>query len=332
MTIDKLTPEREALIDVYCDKWIKIGTSTEQPDKAYIEEVVNRMYEKAGYDMPVIIWSDSPLALMVDKTVYVKTESSNPSLIEDREAMINLVEEFKQKPNYNRELDFSGVCYGAHDAHWLAYYDYFDQVLNVPGAEKIRDLVEMAKVGWWAPYDTHCFVSLPPTEIYLDDENELHNENGPAIRYKDGVEMYCIHGVRVPKNVITEPQNQTIDEILNESNQEVKRIRITRYGWGKFLEKTQARIVDSRLVSLGNDNPTEYINPDKTGWMSSLYHLPEEDLKVLTTYDPSTGRPYFLEVSLECDNCSEAQAYLNANELRSNFLGITVDDEPILRT
>ncbi len=320
--ITELTPEQEALIDVYCEKWIKIGTSTEQPNKAEIEVVVARMYEKAGYSVPKITWCQSPLELMIRKTVVAKIANKSPKKAQDDDYINAQIAEFVSNPDYSSDLDFSGVCYGAHDAHWLAYYDYFDQVLNVPGAEKIRDLVEMAKIGWWAPYDTDCFLSLPPVSISLDDENELHNEEGPAIAYSDGVKIYCIHGVRVPENVILEPENQTLSEIIEEVNEEVKRIRITRYGWGRFLEEAGAIIEDSKLVTL-----------DEVQWLESLYYLESQNLKALATYDPSTGRPYFLEVSLDCDTCTEAQQYLNGQDVIEDYLsGVKMDDYPVLRT
>ena len=320
--ITELTPEQEALIDVYCQKWIEIGTSTVQPDKAYIETVLAGMYEKAGFACPKITWCDSPLALMIRKTVVAKIHENNPRKAHDEEYILKEEKKFTSNPNYSSSLDFSGVCYGAHDAHWLAYYDYFDQVLNVPGAEKIRDLVEMAKVGWWAPYDTDCFVSLPPVEIHLDDENELHSETGPAIAYIDGVKIYCVHGVRVPEHVIMDPQSQTLEEITGEVNEEVKRIRISQYGWGKFLTEAGAVIVDSKMVTL-----------DESQWMESLYYLESQNLQALATYDPSTGRPYFLEVSLDCENCTEAQQYLNGTDVIQDFLGnVKMDNYPVLRT
>ena len=320
--ITELTQEQEAQIDVYCQKWIKIGTSTEQPDKAYIETVVAGMYEKAGFKCPKITWCDSPLALMIRKTVVAKIHDKNPRKAHDDEYIQKEIEKFVSDPNYSTNLDFSGVCYGAHDAHWLAYYDYFDQVLHVPGAEKIRDLVEMAKVGWWAPYDTDCFISLPPVEIHLDDENELHSETGPAIAYKDGVKIYCVHGVRVPEVVIMAPETQSLKEILEEVNEEVKRIRISQYGWGKFLEQTGAEIIDSKMVTL-----------EESSWLESLYYLESQNLKALATYDPSTGRPYFLEVSLDCDNCTEAQQYLNGSDVIEEFLdSVQMEDYPVLRT
>ena len=320
--ITSLTPEQEAQIDVYCQKWIEIGTSTKQPHKPSIEKVVASMYEKAGFPCPKITWCDSPLALMVRKTVVANIYEKNPTLAQDENYIQKKMEQFINEPDFNHQLDFSGVCYGAHDAHWLAYYDYFDQVLNVPGAEKIRDLVEMAKVGWWAPYDTDCFISLPPIEIHLDDDDELHSETGPAIAYMDGVKIYCVHGVRVPEKVILAPETQTIPEIIHEVNEEVKRIRINRYGWGKFLEETHAQIIDSQMITL-----------EESQWLESLYYLESQGLKALATYDPSTGRPYFLEVSLDCETCTEAQKYLNGTDVIEDFLGqVVMDDYPVLRT
>ena len=43
--IESLTPEQEAQLDVYRDKWIKIGLSTERVDREVAMESVRKLYE-----------------------------------------------------------------------------------------------------------------------------------------------------------------------------------------------------------------------------------------------------------------------------------------------
>ncbi|WP_442944580.1 hypothetical protein [Nostoc sp.] len=60
--IEKLTPEQEALIPVYREKWRAIALSTERIDKEKAEEVVKAVYTAIGKQQPEIIFCDSPYA------------------------------------------------------------------------------------------------------------------------------------------------------------------------------------------------------------------------------------------------------------------------------
>ena len=57
--IKKLTPEQEALIPVYRNKWLKIALSTERIDKKKAAEAVNYFYQFIGEDEPELLFFDS---------------------------------------------------------------------------------------------------------------------------------------------------------------------------------------------------------------------------------------------------------------------------------
>lgn len=166
------------------------------------------------------------------------------------------------------------------------------------------------------PFEEICFASRRPVEIHWQDE-VLHSEVGPSVLYADGFAVYSIEGVKVDKQIVEDPHTQTLKQLVSEKNEEKKRIRISRYGWHKFLEEMNAKVVD---VS----TPVH--------WMESLMQC--GDMKVLCTYDPSTGRPYALEVDESCETCEQAQRYLLAPEIALEGLGISasVKTYPILRT
>ena len=61
--IKELTPEQIKLMDVYKEKWLKIGLSTEPTNKVLAEDALNRAYKAGGLTKPKqIIWTTSPLA------------------------------------------------------------------------------------------------------------------------------------------------------------------------------------------------------------------------------------------------------------------------------
>ncbi|MBN3882532.1 MAG: hypothetical protein V7K64_14980 [Nostoc sp.] len=60
--IEKLTPEQEALIPVYREKWRAIALSTERIDREKAAEAVKVAYTAFGFEEPDIIFCDSPYA------------------------------------------------------------------------------------------------------------------------------------------------------------------------------------------------------------------------------------------------------------------------------
>lgn len=62
--IEKLTPEQEALIPVYREKWRSIALSTEPIDRKKAAEAVKAAYKLIGKQEPEIIFFDSPYAFL----------------------------------------------------------------------------------------------------------------------------------------------------------------------------------------------------------------------------------------------------------------------------
>lgn len=62
--ITKLTPEQEALIPMYQDKWKKILLSTERVNQKVATESINKLYALNGFTEPEVIFFDSPFAAL----------------------------------------------------------------------------------------------------------------------------------------------------------------------------------------------------------------------------------------------------------------------------
>lgn len=120
--------------------------------------------------------------------------------------------------------------YGHYDAGWLAFYDFFGDVCGLPVAEKIRGLLLLAGAGWWWPFSGACIITERPSEVHCDDAGRLHNSTGAALLYPDRWGVYAVHGVRVPADVIEHPESITAARIQAESDAEVRRVMIERYG------------------------------------------------------------------------------------------------------
>ena len=59
--------------------------------------------------------------------------------------------------------------------------------------------------------------------------------------FRDSYEIHAWHGVRTTKKVIEAPQLLTVDEIESETNAEIKRVMIERFGQAKYLLESGAK-------------------------------------------------------------------------------------------
>lgn len=261
--ITSLTEEQQALFPVYRDKWIKIGLCTESADRKMAEEGVKEAYENVGLTPPSkIIWVDSPHAGQIEA---------------------KKINESQFQP-----------CYGQHDASWLSYYDYFFEVFNLECIKKLSGLFKIAKsAGWWWAYEGLAIISERPCELHQDETGRLHCETGKALRYCDDWGFYCWHGVTVPEKVIMHPEQITLEEINSQTNIEVKRIMIERFGIGKYLEQSKATIVDMDASPIPGGAP-RVLMKDSNGF------------QYLCGTDGSTERVYFMSVPNNVTTCRQA--------------------------
>ncbi|HEY9684583.1 MAG TPA: hypothetical protein V6C86_23580 [Oculatellaceae cyanobacterium] len=108
-----------------------------------------------------------------------------------------------------------------------AWVDLADNVFNLSWSQRIHVVCDS------------------PMEAHLDNNDMLHNENGPALRFRDGSEVFAIHGVVLPHNVIRDAATISVEQIDKEPNAEVRRILIQRYGEIRYLQDSDATEIDS---------------------------------------------------------------------------------------
>ena len=146
------------------------------------------------------------------------------------------------------------------------------------------------------------------TTIHVDERGRLHCENGLACGYSDGWGIYAWHGVRVPEWIILQPELITLELINKESNAEVRRAMVERYGLDRLKDQGQLIHRDSlkgnfpQYISTGDTREfLGYVPGEET---ISLYELPVENAegrkaKVIHVVCPSTMRDYVLGVDAD---------------------------------
>jgi hypothetical protein len=134
--------------------------------------------------------------------------------------------------------------FGQFDAYWSSWVDVYGELgLDTSRAQGLMEFTRVA--GWSFLFWDWALVSDRPTRIHRDAQNRLHCETGPAISYPDGFAVYAVHGVRVPADIIDQPASVTVERIERESNAEVRRVMIDRYGQSRYLLDSGAKKIAS---------------------------------------------------------------------------------------
>lgn len=178
--IDKLTPEQEAKIPEYLEKYKKIGLSTGPTDKGKAEAAVRRAYEymhkKDGSCVPnpEFIWEGSPRAGQRLAAQYAKGDENVTT--EEIQAQASM------------------ASYGSFEAYWVSTYDFIAKELPVEKDELCDIVVEIVETcGVYWSFEDLVIMTPKPLEIHLKGD-KLHNDSGSAMSYPDGNCVYAIDG------------------------------------------------------------------------------------------------------------------------------------------
>jgi hypothetical protein len=218
--IKSLTPEQEARFGEYVEKCIAIGTNTDPVDFEQAKSAMCKTYRLAGLKEPTQFHVvDSPMAA------------------------IDLIQSID--PSKIRSDIFNEMGYGSMDISWLSLYKFFIEVVGLD-LKKITGLLELTNhTGWYNAYEDIVVFQHRPEYIRFDEDNRLHCETGPAIRYRDGYSVYSWHGVRVPAEWIENKESLTAKIALTWENVEQRRCACEILGWVKVLSSLDYKVIDS---------------------------------------------------------------------------------------
>lgn len=177
-----------------------------------------------------------------------------------------------------------------------SWVSFFQDVcgLELPGdlGERARALQGTAESAcWWWPHRQFVMVCARPRSIHRDDRGRLHNDSGPAIDWPDGWGVYAIHGVRVPADIVEHPEAITTERINVEPNAEVRRVMLDRFGIGRYLRESKAKLVSRDDWGTLWQLPAPTSNDDPLLIVEVLNSTPEPD---------GSFKTYFLSVHPEC--------------------------------
>ena len=216
--IESLTEAQTARIAEYRDKGIEVGLSTERVDFQKAVAALEKVYANVNLKM-----------------------SDNVKFASGPIEAYKMYKEVYPKGNWRDFVD--NTIYGNHDSYFLYFYKYINDVLDI-ATTPLFLLTELSLVSGWCYLDEKLVVIMDrPCVIKQDDRNLSHCENGPAIAYLDGTEVYMWHGVRIKKNWIVD-RTLTASQALTETNIELRRVACEIIGWNNILEELPTKVID----------------------------------------------------------------------------------------
>ena len=291
--IESLTPAQIEDMKAHRAKYLQIGWSTEPSDRPRAEKGMLALYRRIGrLKADAKTWSYAATGDDKVDEAEVARLSENGKLFgfiwfpSPAAAVDTIVD------STGSYQGFSGVD-GQIDAYWLSFYTFGIKLgCEVTEEDKAhlaewQDVIESTGPCW--PNENVCLMTERPIKASYDDRERLHNDTGPALEYKDGFALYAVHGVRVTKQIVMEPETMKPEEISKETNPEIRRIMIEKYGPQKYLEGTGAELIDEDVAA---------------GHPRGLFK-DQGGLFWLMCTDGGTGRVYTLPVP-EVETCQDA--------------------------
>lgn len=194
----------------------------------------------------------------------------------------------------------TGAAAAEEAVAWIAAASRLDSVPR-PLSRMIdlwSPLLGAFEAGLWAYFIFADEMLLVPRAAVRLHRNRLHSDRGPAISWPDGESLWFWNGVEVPRRLVEEPQRITTQDVLQESNIEIRRVLLERYGAQRFLIDVGARPVHSD--DFGTLYKVEFENDEPLVMVKVLNSTPEPD---------GARKEYFLRVPPTMVTAREAVAW-----------------------
>ena len=170
-----------------------------------------------------------------------------------------------------------------NDAKYLAYCELLMQAKE-------------AGLGYCIEWKDTLYL-VPTPLVLIDEKNNFHSLEKPAIRWKGGKEFYFLWGVAFEKELWQEVVDKSISalEVTKLQNTEQRYAALKVFGAKKLLTELNAELLDKS---------------DKGNELYGLEGIIEnQTIKMLKYVCPSTGRVYTKFVPFEITKADEGQSW-----------------------
>lgn len=339
-TLEDLTPEIRAKIDIYKEKCVKdlySGVEYENFDRAKAVRYIEKIYEITKRDKPVIIVANDPIdysdkfnllqdnrVLNIIYKIYLKKNNKSKSSDEqptEKEIKASSTE-IKKTATKSHYLY---LCSTYHRVY-LMWYKFIQDEFGIDHKNKeILDwLYENANNGISRCYFTPMYVLVLRMPKYIRRNNiGFHSIDSPAIEW----ENYGIHYINGRK-LATEKFNAVVNntyafnDFINETN-ENDRASITtliseKFGHQKLMEFLNAQLADEKTIdhSSGYSEIVRIWKTKKTySFLSDINGNTNQPYAWLELKCPSSGSIFLIPTSPHFTDAIEACKFHRPQEI-----------------
>ena len=195
MSLDPLNEKEINLLIDYGLKWTKIGLSTEPVNLNKAIKAIRQLCRLAGAPTPSTFLGPFPTPLdCAHAQAIVKRLDENVNI-----STVDIFGISKSAKFTDKEIIecLNEQMYASLEAHWLGGFDYLNKIENncLPEIKGMLDTA--AECFGFAAYDKVVFIQERPLEIHLNNKGQLHNDSGPAIKWRSedrSFDVYALNG------------------------------------------------------------------------------------------------------------------------------------------
>ena len=255
MGMNEYTDEQRAQLPGWIAKWREIGSSTTlQPDYDKAVSTAKEIYSVLKEPEPVVMRFASPLAATYGGYIAYSFLEAGEKIDESR--IRALVDARMRKEALDVSPDMlerikKNSAYWSHYrgcqlwTGWACYVTFLRDVCGYANDTIKHFHLEESlahNAGWIWAGEGVCTLSDRATSFNLDEDNHLHNDNGPAIGWSDGWGIYNLHSVSIRKEML----EHTPEQIMGVENAEQRMALIRRIGLQNMLARLDYKLVDAR--------------------------------------------------------------------------------------
>jgi hypothetical protein len=188
------------------------------------------------------------------------------------------------------------------DIDWLGWYDIYQRCTQkVPAlSTAFYDFVVQGG-SWLYAFDDFAIVCVKPCVVQRNEFLSLHAEEEAAVGWEDGSALYFHHGVPIPGKLICTPDSITREDIISETNAEVRRCYQEILGSERFGNLLGLELLDAQHDRFGNDLQL-FKTKDRDKFVGNFIYFAQVTC-------PSTQRNYFICVPPTIRSAKEAVAW-----------------------
>ena len=324
-----ITDEERTKLEIHTKRWIDVAYQTGRTNRQKLVKAIEGLYRVAELKKPTVEIVPSPKAMverfeafaLADNAIREATIAGtrDATLAATFDATFTATDVATYNATYDATFDATRAAthFAANEVAriadwwqyhqggnmwvaWVCYVTAFRDVLGLrlPAYQQFQYWEKAALYGGFRlMLPGRCIVSDFPDRICVDRQWRPHCGDGPSHRWSDGWELWHLDGIQVDEQLVLHPKTQTLQQIDGEHNEDLKTLRISRFGWPEYLAASGAHLVDER------QNFVE-------GTREALYRQRSGHLRLVVTC-PTGRHPYALGVG---DNhivtCEQAQNWL----------------------